>query len=113
MELNPTDIQNAKPGPRPGKISDGGGLYVFVSPSGGKLWRYDYNINQKRKTLSLGAFPVVSLDDARTKWKAAKQQVALGKDPAAEKQVEKKTAQFRARTTFAHVGAEVIVRMRQ
>src|SRR5262245_3113718 len=112
MKLNPTDLANLKPAPKPFKLSDGGGLYVFVSPSGGKLWRYDYNINRRRKTLSLGQYPVVSLDDARAKWKAAKQQVALGKDPAAEKQVEKKTAQFRARTTFAHVAAEVIVRLR-
>lgn len=113
MKLNPTDIARLKPQPKPFKISDGGGLYLYVAPSGGKLWRYDYNFNGKRKTLSLGAFPAVSLDDARTAWRLAKDQVELGKDPAAEKQVAKRTAKFRARTTFAHVAAEVIVRLRQ
>ncbi len=47
------------------------------------------------------------------KWKEAREQIELGKDPAAEKQVAKRTAQVRARTTFAHVAAEVIIRLRQ
>lgn len=69
MKLNPTDIAGLKPQPKPFKISDGGGLYLYVTPSGGKLWRYDYNFNGKRKTLSLGAMPAVSLDDAHTAWR--------------------------------------------
>jgi len=113
MTLNPLDLTRLKPQPKPYKCSDGGGLYIYVAPSGGKLWRIDYNFNKKRKTLSLGSFPAISLDEAREHLKLAKQQIKLGKDPAAEKQVAKKTAQFRARTTFAHVAAEVIIRLRQ
>ncbi len=113
MKLNPSDIARLMPQSKPFKVSDGGGLYLFVAPSGGKLWRYDYNFNGKRKTLSLGAMPAVSLDDARKAWRVAKDQVEQGKDPAAEKQVAKRTAKFRARTTFAHVAAEVLVRLRQ
>ncbi len=113
MRLNLTDIIKLKPGLKPFKISDGGGLYLYVAPSGRKLWRYDYNFDRKRKTLSLGAFPAVDLDAARAKWKVAKDQLGMGKDPAAEKQVAKRTAHLRARTTFAHVAAEVIWRLRQ
>src|SRR5688500_16000348 len=47
------------------KVSDGGGLYVLVQPSGGRLWRFDYRFSGKQKTLALGVYPAVSLAQAR------------------------------------------------
>jgi hypothetical protein len=54
MSLTNTAIENAKPGIKPVKMADSGGLYLLLSPSGGKWWRLDYRHNGKRKTLSSG-----------------------------------------------------------
>lgn len=66
MKLTVTAIRNAKPKEKPYKLTDGHGLYLFVTPTS-KLWRYDYKINGKAKTASLGSFPVVGLAEARAK----------------------------------------------
>lgn len=113
MKLEASEIARVKPRPKPFKMADGSGLYLYVAPGGGKLWRLDYAFNRKRKTLSIGQLPAVTLDDARKAAKAARDQIAMGTDPAAEKQAAKKTAHLRARTTFAHVAAEVILRLRR
>lgn len=52
--------ENAKPGDKPYKLSTGRGFYLLVMPTGGKLWRYDYRFDGKRKTAALGSFPDVS-----------------------------------------------------
>lgn len=65
MSLTDAQVRNAKPTDRPQKISDGGGLYLLVTPSGTKLWRLAYQFVGKQKTLSLGAYPTVSLSEAR------------------------------------------------
>ena len=111
MKLNPSDIARLKPQPKPFKMSDGGGLYLLVAPSGGKLWRYDYNFNGKRKTLSLGASadrqPRRGAGKAwtrpRIRWRRAR--------PRRRKAGRQAYRQFRARTTFAHVAEEVLVRL--
>jgi len=79
-------IRGLKPGPKPYKATDGGGLYLAVTTAGGKLWRVDYKFETKRKTLSLGAWPVVSLAEAREKLLAVKKDLKAGLNPAAEKQ---------------------------
>ena len=71
------------------KYTDSDGLYLFVSPTGGKLWRMDYRFYGKRKTLSFGAYPTVSLKDARTRRDAAKGQLAKGLDPSEQKKAVK------------------------
>jgi hypothetical protein len=59
------------------KYLDGSGLYLYVSPTGGKLWRMDYRFDDdKRKTLSFGAYPAVSLKDARARREKAKEHLA-------------------------------------
>ena len=63
MALSDTNIRNIKPGAKVQKLSDGGGLHLHISPSGGKLWRMAYRFNGKQKTLSFGAYPAVSLKD--------------------------------------------------
>ena len=49
--------ENAKPGAKPYKLSTGRGFYLLIMPAGGKLWRYDYRLDGKRKTAALGSFP--------------------------------------------------------
>ena len=61
MPLTDTAIRNAKPASKPNRLFDGGGLYLEVSPSGGKWWRFKYRFGGKEKRLSLGVYPEVPL----------------------------------------------------
>ena len=63
--ISDVKIKNAKPKEKMYKLYDQKGLYLIVAPSGGKWWRFDYTYDNKRKTLSLGTYPEVSLKDAR------------------------------------------------
>lgn len=65
MPLTDTYIRNVKPNGKPKKHFDGGGLFLFVTASGSKLWRMVYRFDQKSKILSFGEYPTVSLKDAR------------------------------------------------
>jgi hypothetical protein len=65
MPLTDVKIRNAKPTDKPFKIFDGQGLYLEVSPAGGKLWRLKYRFNGKEKRLGLGKYPEVGLSEAR------------------------------------------------
>jgi integrase len=86
-----TDLQvsKAKPRDKNFKLADGGGLYLLVTTTGGKLWRFDYRYAGKRKTLALGSYPEISLAEARTKRDAARKQVAAGVDPGNIKRAQK------------------------
>ena len=87
--LSDVAIRQAKPRKKPYKLADGGGLYVLVAVSGGKLWRYDYRIAGKRKTLVLGRYPSLSLAEARKRWHMAREALADGRDPALERKQAK------------------------
>jgi integrase len=103
MPLTDTAYRNAKPDVKPRKMADGGGLYLFIVASGGKLWRLDYRWYGKRKTLSLGSYPAVGLADARQRREAAKKLLSEGKDPGAAKQEAKRAAKLAAENTFEAV----------
>jgi integrase len=119
--LTTTACTNAKPGKNPKagspqgvdyKMTDGGGLYLFVTARGAKVWRYNYlsPITGKERTMTLGAFPEVSLDKARTTHDAAHAQVKAGKDPMVEEvRTEKKASRVAAEGAshpFREVAAE-------
>ena len=84
MPLSDVYLRKLKAGDKP-THADGGGLYLFLSPAGGMLWRMDYRFEGKRKTLSFGSYPAVGLKDARARHEEAKKQLAAGIGPAAEK----------------------------
>ena len=65
MPLSDTTVRNTKATGSPQKLTDSEGLYLYISPSSGKLWRMDYRFARKRKTLSFGKYPAVGLKDAR------------------------------------------------
>lgn len=102
MSLTDTTIRNAKPSEKPQKLFDGNGLYLYVSPSGGKLWRLKYRIADKEKVLSLGKYPAVSLKQARARMNEAKEKLANGIDPSEEKkrikEKSKQEAEIAAKT---------------
>ena len=89
MKLTDARCRNAKPGPKLRKLSDGGGLYLCLMPSGSKLWWVAYRFADKQKTLSLGAYPTVTLADARLLRDQAKSQQKSGLDPSTEKKAAK------------------------
>lgn len=65
--LTDTEIRKTKPTEKPQKISDGGGLFLLVTPQGSKLWRLAYRFAGKQKTLAIGEYPTIGLADARAK----------------------------------------------
>ena len=94
------------------KLSDGGGLYLHVTATGSKLWRMAYRFEGKQKLLSFGAYPAVSLKDARHRRDDARESLAKGIDPGEEKKQareavlakereERDTFEFVAREWFA------------
>ena len=89
MALTATTIKTCKPKDKAYKLTDGGGLYLLVSPRGGKWWRFDYRCQSKRKTLSMGVYPAISLKDARDRRDEAKKQLANGIDPAMVRKSQK------------------------
>ncbi len=113
MKLEQANCTQAKRRAKPYKLNDGAGLYLYVAPSGGKLWRLDYSFMGKRKTLSIGAFPRVSLDAARDASKAAKAQIDDGRDPMAEKKVARITRDLKQRQTFGLVAEELLGKLRR
>ncbi|MDA3914033.1 Arm DNA-binding domain-containing protein [Oleiagrimonas sp.] len=80
--LTDTAIRKAKPADKPRRMFDGGGLYLEISPAGGKLWRLKYRVNGKERRLALGIYPDTSLADAREKRATARKQLAAGIDPS-------------------------------
>src|SRR5262245_53976128 len=104
--LNDTRVRNAKGGDRPIKLADSGGLYLLIQPHGSKLWRMAYRFDGKQKTLALGIYPTVPLQEAREQRDAAKRLLAKGIDPSAQRRLDKRTAA--TGNTFKAVAEEVL-----
>lgn len=88
MPLSDTALRNLAPAERPYKLADGGGLFLYVTPKGSRLWRWKYRHEGKEKLMSFGAYPAVKLAQARELHRAAKAQLASGTDPMAARKVE-------------------------
>jgi integrase len=82
MPLTDTTIRNAKPSDKPLRLHDEKGLYLELSPAGGKWWRFKYRYDSKDRRLSLGVYPDVSLKDARQRRDDARKLLADGIDPS-------------------------------
>jgi integrase len=105
MPLTDRQIANAKPGPKRQRIFDGGGLYLEVTPAGGKWWRFKYRIDGKEKLLSLGTYPDTSLKDARARHETARKQVAAGVDPSGARKAEKEARRIEAMNSLEAVAS--------
>jgi integrase len=75
-------------------VSDGSGLFIEITPSGGKLWRLAYRYHGRQKTLALGGYPAVTLHQARAKAIDARRLIAAGTDPAAVRREEQARLSF-------------------
>jgi len=89
VPLSDVQARNSKPKEKDYKLSDGQGFYLLVASTGGKHWRLDYTFLGKRKTLSLGTYPAVTLSDARQRREEAKKLLANGVDPSEIKKAQK------------------------
>lgn len=108
MALSDASIRAAKSQDKPYKITDGYGLFLLISPSGGKLWRFKYRFNGAEKLLALGVYPEISLKQARERHKQAKTLLANGIDPNADKKRQAQAATLSAANTFDSIAAEFI-----
>ena len=108
MKLNDCQIRNAKPteAGKKAKLFDGGGLYLEVTPAGGKIFRLKYRIGGKEKTLTIGKYPAVSLSEARQAAENARRLLSDGQDPGAAKQQEKEERKAAALNTFEHLSRQ-------
>ena len=89
IPLTDMKVQKAKSKDKPISLFDGGGLYLLVTPSGGKLWRFKYRFNNKEKKLAFGSYPEISLQDARRKREDARRLLANNVDPDAVRKAQK------------------------
>jgi len=89
MSLSDVAVRQAKPGEKPYKLTDGGGMYLLVNSKGKKYWRFDYRHEGRRKTMSFGTYPDVVLAQARKLHQEARALLATGADPMAERKAEK------------------------
>ncbi|MER8862067.1 integrase arm-type DNA-binding domain-containing protein [Mesorhizobium sp. M0757] len=99
-------IKKAKAADKPYKMTDGGGLHLFVSTAGGKLWRFRYEVGGKEKLLSIGSYPDVSLLNARAARDEAKATIRAGKDPSITKKLRKLSHVTSTANTFEAIGRE-------
>src|SRR2546430_17302911 len=87
--LSDTRVRGAKPRERPYKLFDERGLYLLVTPTGGRLWRLKYRVHRREKLISLGTYPDVPLKHAREKRDEARRLIADDIDPSAERQAKR------------------------
>ena len=113
MPLSNFKISKAKQKAKAYKLSDGGGLFLSVRANGSKLWQQKYRFMGKESLLSHGAYPDVSLAQARLKRVKAKALLAEGIDPAVNKKLEKIEAENITRTTFKLVAEEYIENLKE
>jgi integrase len=85
MALTNTQIKNAKPKDKQYKLSDQGGLSLMIRPTGSKAWKYDYRLDGKRLTHTIGTYPETSLAEAREAHIAARRLVQAGTNPTSAK----------------------------
>lgn len=104
--LTVKQIDAAKPAQNSYRLPDAGGLFLFVPPSGKKVWRMRYRFEGKEKTLVIGPYPEISLTEARAKQSEAKMKLLTGVDPAEQKQALKKRVKEEAADSFGDIFRE-------
>jgi integrase len=104
--LSDAKLRNLKPTDRAYKLTDFDGLYIYVTPSGVRSWRYDYRHGGKRFTLTFGRYPDVPLTDARDRHREARASLAAGKNPHQERKKEKALKREAIGNTFSIIADE-------
>ncbi len=111
MALTDTAIRMARAGETDRKLADEKGLYLLVTTTGSKLWRLKYRVDGKEKKLALGAYPEISLKDARTARDAARKVTQSGGDPAIVKRETRIAKRIASANTFGVIAEEYITKL--
>jgi len=106
MGLTDTEIRKLRLGERAYRLPDGKGLFLFVTPAGGRLWRYKYRHNGKQKLMALGQYPDVPLALARERHATARRLLATGVDPMGQRKAEKITLRSAAQNSFHSIAGQ-------
>lgn len=104
MPLTDIAIKKAKPAAKAYRLADSGGLFLFVTPAGGKSWRWKYLVDGRQKLMTFGLYPDVSLAEARELRDDARKRKNKGIDPMAERKTAKLVRRVAAENSFATVG---------
>ena len=104
--LTDLKVRQLKPEPKPKKHTDGGGLFLLVAPTGGKLWCLAYRYDGKQKLMALGAYPAVGLKAARERRDAARELLANGVDPGENRKAVKAAKTEQASNSFEVMARE-------
>jgi integrase len=113
MSLSDLQCRNAKPGAKVVKLSDGGGLQLWVTPDGAKRWRLAYRIAGKQKALAIGVYPTIGVKEARDARTAAKNLIDAGQDPSIAKKIAKTNRIASNADTFDTLAAELLEKKRK
>jgi integrase len=108
MALDALTVKGSKPQEKSYRLYDTNGLYLEITPKGGKLWRLKYRYAGKEKLLSFGSFPSISLKEARALKDEARKQLANEIDPSALKKELKRSRVEAAQNSFEFVAREWI-----
>ena len=100
MSLTDTEIRKSKPGTKAYRLADTKGLFLFVTPTGGKLWRYKYRHGGLQKLMAIGKYPDVPLALARERHAEARRQLAIGIDPMEQRKAAKTAGKATAENSF-------------
>lgn len=104
--LTDTQIRNTKPEAKLIKLTDSQGLYLEVSPSGGKHWRFRFRLDGKESLFSIGEYPHIKASEARRMRDDARQLIKQGINPTQQRKAEKIVKQYERANTFEAVAAE-------
>lgn len=110
MALSALTLKHAQPRDKEWKLADEKGLYVLIRPNGSKLFRFKYRMHGKEKKLSFGAYPEISLQQARCRRDEARALIAKDEDPALAKRTRKLKAQISSENTFGAIAREFIAK---
>jgi len=110
MSLTDVTVRTAKPRDKTYKLSDSGGLYVEITPSGGKRWRWKYRFGGREKLLSMGVYPDVLLATARARRDDARKLLASGVDPSVHRQAARSAQVVSSANSFEVIAREWFVR---
>ena len=101
--LTDTEIRKSKAGEKPYRLSDGRGLFLFVTPAGGRIWRWKYRYDGTEKLMVLGSYPDVPLVLARERHAKARSLLATGVDPMEQRKAEKTALKATAENSFQSI----------
>ncbi|EFO33775.1 putative prophage CPZ-55 integrase [Roseibium sp. TrichSKD4] len=104
--LSDAKIRKTKVPEKPQKLADSYGLHLYLTPAGGKFWRYRYRYEGKEKLPSLGEYPHVSLADARALRDEARAILVSGNDPSKVKKAEKSAAAIAPDRSFEAIARD-------